>query len=337
MARKSAAEGGRDAAGGRGTAVAESAAGPGHALGSSGDPWDAPGGAARRRGGRWGGSGGRWWVWTGRAVLWALILVILVNGIRAPFERFTADDAPASGASGGGKSTGFPSGEASAFALQFATVYLNYDQKNAAAREAQLRTFLPDGTDPQFGWNGVGQLQVQSLQVAGVDARDASTATVTLLARNQDKWLRLAVPVHAGKGGSLVIAGRPALLPPPAKAALPQSGVQDRDTALESDLQSVLGTFFAAYARGDQDVLSRMSDGTAVGGLAGSVNFVQVREVVAPRGDASARTVTATVVWQLPGTGAGGELEQSYRLTLVKKAATWYVRDISGGTGPAAS
>ncbi len=32
--------------------------------------------------------------WTGRAVLWALIVVIVVNGVRAPFERFTANQAP---------------------------------------------------------------------------------------------------------------------------------------------------------------------------------------------------------------------------------------------------
>ncbi|MFB4300681.1 conjugal transfer protein [Actinomadura sp. NTSP31] len=324
------------------------------ALAASADPWDAPAperrrgrsggsGGGARGGGRWGGSGGRWWVWVGRAVLWALILVILVNGIRAPFERFTAKDggsADNSGTAKPGKGTGFPSSAAGAFALQFANVYLNYDQKNAAAREAQLRTFLPDGADAQFGWNGVGTLQVQSVQVAGVDARDANDGTVTVLARSADKWLRLSVPVYAADGGALVISGRPALLPPPTKAALPQGGVQDRDTALESTLQGVLGTFFQAYGSGDQATLSRFSDGTPIAGLAGSVSFVQVKEVVAARGAADERTVTATVGWQLPGgagAGGGGELDQAYRLTVVKKGTNWYVRDIRGTTEPNAS
>lgn len=347
MARRSAVGRGRD------TAVADETAAPGGALASSVDPsWDLPehdgrrgrsgrGGSPNggsRGGGRWGGSGGRWWVWVGRAVLWALIIVILVNGVRAPFERFTADE-PSGGAATASKSpknAGFPSSAAGAFALQFANVYLNFDQKAAPDREAQLHTFLPDGADAQFGWNGVGKMQVQSVQVAGVDARDANNATVTLLARTTDRWLRLAVPVYADKSGSLVVSARPALLPPPAKAQLPQGGVQDRDTALENELQPFLGTFFQEYATGNQAALSRFSDGTTIAGLANSVTFVQVKEVIAPKGPEGGRTVTATVVWQ-PAAGGGGELEQTYQLAMVKKGTTWLVRSIRGTTEPNAS
>ncbi|WP_433333851.1 conjugal transfer protein [Spirillospora sp. CA-294931] len=335
MARRSAVRSGRD------TAVVEEAAPPGRALGSTGDPWALPdndqGGGRRRSGGRWGGSGGRWWIWVGRAVLWALILVILVNGIRAPFERFTTKESATGGTQKPSKSgTQFPSSQAGAFALQFATTYLNYDQKTAAARETQLRTFLPEGADGQFGWNGVGVLQVQSVQVAGVDAKDDNNGVVTVLARSQDKWLRLAVPVFA-KNGALVIPARPALLPPPTKAQLPTQGVRDRDAALETELQTVLHTFFQAYARSDQATLSRFSDGTSIPGLGDSVNFVQVRSVVAPRGEAKERTVMATVAWQIPGAAAGGELEQTYELALVKKGTSWYVRDIRGTTEPGGS
>lgn len=337
MARRSAAGRGRD------TAVVEETAAPGRALASSADPsWDLPerdGPRGRPRGGRWGGSGGRWWVWVGRAVLWALIIVVLVNGVRAPFERFTADDSSGGGGAAAAKppkSAAFPSSAAGAFALQFANVYLNYDQKTAPAREAQLRTFLPDGADAQFGWNGVGKMQVQSVQVAGVDARDDHNATVTLLARTADRWLRLAVPVYADTSGSLVVSARPALLPPPTKAQLPQGGVDVRDTALENELKPFLGTFFQEYATGNQEALSRFSDGTAIAGLANSVTFVQVKEVVAPKGPDGGRTVTATVVWQL-AEGGGGELEQAYRLAMVKKGTTWLVRDIRGTTEPNAS
>jgi hypothetical protein len=170
-----------------------------------------------------------------------------------------------------------------------------------------------------------------------VDAKDAHNGIVTVLARSQDKWFRLAVPVYAASGSSLVISGRPALLPPPGKAALPQRGVQDRDGALEAELQPILGTFFQAYARSDQAALSRFSDGTTIAGLADSVTFFQVREVVAPKGPAGERTVTATVAWQIPGAAgapAGGELEQTYELVMIKKGTTWYVRDIRGSTEP---
>ncbi|TDD58251.1 conjugal transfer protein, partial [Actinomadura darangshiensis] len=127
-----------------------------------------------------------------------------------------------------------------------------------------------------------------------------------------------------------------ALLPPPTKAQLPQSGVQNRDTSLENELQPFLGTFFQEYARGNQEALSRFSNGTTIAGLANSVTFVQVKEVVAPKGPDGERAVTATVVWQ-PAGGAGGELEQSYRLAMVKKGSTWLVQDIRGTTDPNAS
>ncbi|WP_131741754.1 conjugal transfer protein [Actinomadura roseirufa] len=341
MARRSAVARGRD------TAVVEETAAPGRALGSSADPWDVPdtgrrrgrsGGDGARGGGRWGGSGGRWWVWVGRAVLWAVILVILVNGIRAPFERFTADDTATRGTPEPGKGTGFPSSAASAFAVQFADAYLNFDQKSAAAREAQLRPFLPEGAAGQYGWNGVGAMQVQSVQAAGVEARDDANATVTLIARSGDKWLRLAVPVYADKNGGMVVSGRPALLPPPKKATVPQNGVRERDTALESELQSFLKTFFDAYASGEQAALSHFTDGSPIDGLAGAVSLVAVKEVVAPKGASGQRTVTATVTWQLVGANGGGngELEQTYRLTMVK-GATWLVRDIRGTTEPSSS
>ncbi|RSN48403.1 MULTISPECIES: conjugal transfer protein [Actinomadura] len=324
MARRSAVKRGRD------TAVVDETAAPGLSV----DPWEVPDDRGRGgpRGGRWSGSGGRWWVWTGRAVLWALIIVILVNGIRAPFERFTAADAPDTAAApkSSPERAQFPTSAAGAFALQFANVYLNYDQENAADRQTQLRTFLPEGADPQFGWNGTGTLQVQSVQVAGVQARDARNATVTLLARTGDKWLRLAVPVYANESGALVVAARPALLPPPAKAALPQQEAAPRDTPLEGELQPILVTFFQAYARSDTTALSRFAAGSPISGLARSVEFLRVAEVVAPQGSAGARTVTASVVWRV----AGGELEQAYELDMVRKDATWYVKDIRGTTDP---
>src|SRR5512139_153680 len=145
------------------------------------DPWDMPGGmgapgggsgtGAKGRsarhggggGGRWAGSGGRWWVWAGRVIRWALIIVIVVNGIPAPFERFTADQPAGSGTAQPDAKSRFPVGAASAYALEFTGAYLNYDQRTAADRQRRLEYFAPEGADVQFGWNGVGQLRVQSM------------------------------------------------------------------------------------------------------------------------------------------------------------------------------
>jgi hypothetical protein len=303
--------------------------------------WDAT--TTRRRRRRWGGSGGRWWVWIGRIILWACLIVVLVNGVRVEFERFTTQPTQPQSTPKQDAKAQFPVTGASAYAMQFATVYLTYDQKNAAAREQQLQFFLPDGVDGQLGWNGTGDMRVQSVQVAGTDVRDANNAVVTVLAQANGRWLELAVPIYT-KDGQFVVSGEPALLPPPARAQLPQPATADRDTALESELQQTLVGFFKAYGSGDTVNLSRFSDnGSVTGsvtGLAGAVTFGRLKDVNAPRGAADQRQIAVTVVWQVPSVrvkGVPGELEQTYQLTVVKKDGTWYVRDIRGSTQPIGS
>src|SRR5918999_951520 len=298
----------------------------------SASQWEPEGRRGRRP---WRGSGGRWRVWIGRFLLWACILVLLATGGRAGFERSTAEPSGAPQAPKQDAKAAFPVASASAYAVQFAGVYLNYDQKNPAAREQALRFFLPEGMDGQFGWNGTGEMQVQSVQAGGADVRDANNAVVTVLAQANGRWLQLAVPVYV-KDGRFAVSGEPALLPPPPRAQVPQRPVStDRDTGLENELQQTLVGFFKAYGSGDTVNLSRFSDDESATGLAGAVTLGQLREVNAPNGAADQRDITATVAWQIPSSqrgGAPGELQQTYQLTVVKKDGTWYVRDLRGST-----
>ncbi len=285
----------------------------------------------------WSGSGGRWWVWVGRLILWAFILVVIVNGVRAPFERFNS-----SPSTGGTPSTGasdprsrFPSGAAAAYATQFTDAYLNFDQKNPQARAQALGYFLPDGVDTSDGWDGNGQLAVAFIQVAGVSVKDANNATVTMLFKANGTWLQLAVPVYA-KDGRMVISGKPALLPAPQRADLPTPASPDRDGDVESQLHATLPGFFQAYGSGDQ-TLSQFTDqgSTVVPMPSGVLTFKSLGDVIAPKGTPDQRVVTANVTWQLqsatPNT-APAQLEETYRLTVVKRDSKWYVRDIQGGT-----
>jgi hypothetical protein len=311
------------------------------------DPWDqsddkgrrgkarrGSGGGRGDRGG-WGGSGGRWWIYAGRVILWAFIIVVLVNGVRAPFERFTAK--PAAPSAPSSQKPVFPQEEASSYALSFADVYLNYDPATAAERQKQLAQFIAPGVDPQLGWNGNGKSVLQSAHVSSVEAQDANRAIVTLLVQANGKMFQLAVPVYA-KDGALAISGRPATLPAPPRAALPPAN-QDRDSALEAELQEPLTGFFKAYASGDTASLQRYSD-PPVTGLGNMFTFSALKEVEAPPGAPNARTVNATVIWQVPPgrpKTAGSSIEQAYQLTMVKKDGNWYVTDIRGSTLPAAS
>lgn len=324
---------------------------PGYPPGgfAPGDPWDTPdekgrrgkgrrgsgGGRGRGEGGGWGGSGGRWWIYIGRVILWAFIIVVLVNGIRAPFERFTAK--PAAPAAPTANKPVFPQAQASSYALSFADVYLNYDPATAADRQKQLAQFISPNVDPQLGWDNAGKSVLRSAEVSSVDVQDVNRAVVTLLVQANGRMFQLAVPVYA-KDGALAISGRPATLPAPPRAALPATD-QDRDSALETELQAPLTGFFKAYASGDTAALKYYSD-PPVTGLGNAFGFRTLKEIIAPRGDAASRTVNATVVWQVSpaqGRAAGGTLEQTYQLTMVKKDGNWYVTDIRGSTLPAAS
>lgn len=292
------------------------------------EPWDEEPKAPKKK---WGGGGGRWWIWVGRTLLWAFVLVVVVNGIRAPFERFT-ERPPATGGQTGNGEPRFPRTQASAYALQFAQVYLNYDENSSGGRQTELAHFLPEGADAQFGWNGLGQLSAQRIEVLSVDVKDDNNAIVNIVAQAGARWITLAVPVYT-RDGAFVISDKPALLEAPKKAQLPQDGGGERDEALESQLKTDLSGFFQAYGNSDAVNLQRFTAGGGITGLGAAVNFGEIREVNAPPGDSDERTVTATVMWKVPPTqprGTEGQLEQTYELVVVKKSDQWNVRSIRG-------
>src|SRR6201995_2468125 len=131
-----------------------------------------PGRPGRRPRRSWNGGGGRWLVWTVRAIIWAVLLIIGYRGIMA----IVLNETPASrsGSSGTSTPTGsatssFPATLAEAYALQFGSAYLNFNPATADQRARELAAFVPgaiSGADPQLGWNGSGVLKLESEQVA---------------------------------------------------------------------------------------------------------------------------------------------------------------------------
>lgn len=286
------------------------------------------------------GAGGRWWLWLGRAVLWAAILVVAFNGVRTPIVRaLQSDGSSTSGqASGGGQSygqdgTAYPGAAASAYALGFARVYLSYNQSSPDKRASRLARYLPKGVDAQLGWGGKGKLSLEAVEVAGVTARDATHGVVTLSVLLGDRPMRLAVPVYA-KGDTMAISGQPALMPAPERARLPHSG--DRppaDSEAEKELSRQLPGFFQAFAGSDTEPLERyLAPGASLTGFSGAVRFVSLDDVYVPQGSGGTRHVTATVTWRVPvgDKARAGELQQTYRLTVAKRGDRWYVKDVQG-------
>ena len=284
----------------------------------------------------WRGAGGRWLVWIGRAVAWAVILLIGYRGVLAIIDGRAATTPPRSPvrAAAGAQ---FPVTMAAAYAMQFGDVYLNFSPAGAARRSRDLASFLPPGADPQLGWNGVGTQRLLAEQVAGVSVTGTHSAVVTLLARlGNGRLIELGVPIYAANDG-MTVSGDPALLPGPAKVTRPAPASQGADQATAAELQSQLPAFFRAFASGDRTTLARFTlPGAHITGLNGAATFGAIDSVSAPPGG-SRRTISVTVTWRLPASPAGragsirtapASVQMSYDMTVVRQQGSWDVASI---------
>jgi hypothetical protein len=290
--------------------------------------------------GNWPGAGGRWVLWPLRVVLWTALLVITFRGITAII--FSSSLAPV-GVTGTGTGEEFPVSLAEAYATEFGRVYLGFTPQNLGQREQALAAFVPasvSAANPSLGWNGIGQLDVQSVQVADIKVQDPQHAVVTLLALLNGQLMELGVPV-AATGSGLVVSAEPAWLPAPPQAS-PPPGPRGSDPVAQRQLMNELPAFFQAYASGDNADLNRfLVHGASVTGLGGAVTFDQISALHVPPGG-TARQITVTVIWQLSdsagsvteGTqGVTSKLEMTYGVSVVDlHGGKWYVKEIGASS-----
>jgi hypothetical protein len=287
----------------------------------------------------WSGAGGRWLLWPLRVVLWATLLIIAYRGITAiVFHQASAPQA--GGTERVGPAAGqFPVTLAEAYATEFGQVYLNLSPATQGQREEELAAFVPPSVaaaNPDLGWNGTGQLRLQSEQVAGIAVQDPQHAVVTLLATVNGQLMELGVPLIAS-GGGVVVAGEPAWLPAPQQISppMPMPATQGSDPVARNELMNELPAFFQAYASGDSAALSRFEvRGVSLTGLGSTVAFDSIAGLQVPPGGAT-RQITVTVIWQLPGQASADvtKLEMAYRVSVVDlQSGKWYVNEISAAT-----
>ena len=285
----------------------------------------------------WRGSGGRWRLWPLRVVLWVALLVIAYRGVTAiivnPGGALRTEGTSSAGAAAGQ----FPVALAEAYATEFGQVYLNFSPPAQAQREQELATFLPASVaaaNPDLGWDGAGQMTLESEQVAGITVQDRYHAVVTLLATVNGQLMELGVPMVAS-GGSVVVAGEPAWLPAPQPFSPPPAVAGGSDPVAQSELMAELPAFFQAYANGDNAALSRFAArGVSLTGLGGAVAFGSIAALAAPPGGTT-RDITVTVIWQVPSQASAGiaKLAMSYRMSVVDlQSGKWYVNEISAST-----
>jgi hypothetical protein len=294
---------------------------------------DDPG--AQSRPGPWRGAGGRWAVWALRGLIWIVLIVVGVRGVVAIVLNQTTPARSPGAAAAPPPASRFPSSLAEAYALQFGSVYLNFSPASQAQRAQQLANFLPNGSDPQLGWNKAGSLTLQSDQVAGITVQDAHHAVVTLLARVNGSLMELGVPIYAA-GGGLIVSGEPAWLAAPARVTPPAPAARRSDPTTQAALTAELPAFFQAYAGGDSAAMARfLAHGASVTGLGGAVTFSSISSVYVPTGG-DTRQITVSVVWQIPGPAgaAPAQLQMTYAMTVVSQNANWYVQSIRASGQP---
>ena len=293
-------------------------------------------------GGSWRGAGGRWLLWPLRVVLWTALAVIAFRGITAIISGPSPAPAGRTGPNAAGE---FPVSLAEAYATEFGRVYLGFSPQSLGQREQALASFVPpavSAVNPSLGWNGIGQLNLQSLQVAGIRVQDQKHAVVTLLALLNGQLMELGVPV-AATGSGLVVSGEPAWLPAPPRIS-PPPAPRGSDRVAQSQLMNELPAFFQAYASGDSAALNRfLAHGASVAGLGGAVTFDSIGALHVPPGGAT-RQITVTVIWQVPVTeqpgsvtagnlGMASKLEMTYGMSVVDlQSGKWYVKEIGAST-----
>jgi hypothetical protein len=293
-------------------------------------------------GGSWQGAGGRWMLWPLRGVLWGALLVIAFRGVTAIV--FDTASAPAGGGTAPQSATGqFPVTLAEAYAAEFGRVYLSFSPQNQGQREQALTAFVPasvSAANPDLGWNGTGQLNLQAEQVAGITVQDPRHAVVRLLVLINGQLAQLGVPV-AASGSGVVVTGEPAWLSAPPQISPPPAALGRSDPVAQSQLMNELPAFFQAYANSDSAALNRFEvRGVSLTGLGGAVAFDSIGALHVPPGGA-ARQITVAVIWQLPdqsGSAAGNlgmtsKLEMTYSMSVIDlQSGKWYVKEIGATT-----
>lgn len=272
-------------------------------------------------------AGGRWLVWAGRGVLWAVLLLVGVNGLRATFAPATpAAVAPSTPAA---VAPVFPGEAAKAYAARFAADWLTFDEQAQDRRRQVLAGYGPAAGQ---GWNGAGHQTVATVVPGEVKPLGGQAAVVTVAAQvtswkdgqpGAPRWVHLAIPLAADASGRLAITDTPAFVaaPPAAPSPPAASGEVKRDAPLEQALRAPLTGFFKAWASGSPAELSYyLAPATNLAGLKGAVGFDALEALTAPAGGPQ-RQVLARVRWRQ----GQALLTTTYRLDVIERESRWYV------------
>ncbi|MEU1277673.1 conjugal transfer protein [Streptomyces sp. NPDC005805] len=281
------------------------------------------------------GSGARFARRFGRGVLWTVIVLAAVTGVRSWFIPNTPGKAPAPVVQAPPR---YAEAEAQAVASRFARAYLTWSEDSASERESALALDLVPGVEARLGWDGKGRQRVVQLYPGGVTVLEDGRARVRVealvagradpKAKPQPQWIGLDVPV-ARVGERIAVTGAPgvvALAPPgdPEPVDAPEP-----DPAMSTQSMDVVEQFFKQYADGDPSAVA--APGVRIPALPKGYELTAVSSWVVDLGKGDDRTGTAVVTWST----AGGTVSQTYRVSITRvasaEAGRWQVSGLHGG------
>lgn len=259
----------------------------------------------------------------GRVALWIAVGIVLIRGVGsiASDPAATPGDAVVEGRA-------FPDDEARAFAVRFASAYVDPPPGGLAG-------YLADGLSDQAAVTrprGPGA-KVAWATVARETSLGDSRALVTVAALTDAGISRyVTVPVARDERGGLVVSALPSFSPPPPRAALRGEDVEPLTGPGSEAVGDLAERFVRAYlSGGDSDALAYLlAPGAAVAPMPGGLAVVSFDGVdqVAATVTARRRSVRASVTVRDRETGAVYPL--GYRLEVVKHDR-WHVAEVAGG------
>ncbi|MFI1798312.1 conjugal transfer protein [Streptomyces sp. NPDC020379] len=308
-------------------------------------------------------SGAKFAVKAGRGVLWGVVALAVITGVRSwIWAPAPAKPAPAKADSG----PRYPVEEAQAVAARFARSYLTWDEGDPQARAAALARDMPRGTDTSDGWNSKGHQQVLVVQPSTVSVlgdkrarvrvdvlvntpdtapapadkgdkkddgkKDDSKNDAKKDAKSATRWMGLEVPVVQASG-RVVVTGQPGIVGVPNSGpSVPAADSKSNDMDFGDKTRGVIEEFFSKYATGESDSVA--APGASIPALPSGMTLEAVRNWTVDEGSGTDRVGTAVVSWNV----GGAAIEQTYRVKVTRvssaQAERWQVAEVHGGLTP---
>lgn len=314
-------------------------------------------------------SGAKFAVKVGRGVLWGVVALAAITGVRS---WIWAPAAPKPAPTKADSGPQYPVQEAQAVAARFARSYLTWDEGDPQARADALARDMPRGTDTTAGWNSKGRQQVIVVQPSTVSVLGDKRARVRVDvlvngpaadaapadkgdkkddskkddgkkddskkddskkdAKPAARWMGLEVPVVQA-ADRVVVTGQPGIVGVPNSGpSVPAPDSRTNDMEFADRTRGVVEEFFSKYATGEAESVA--APGASIPALPSGMTLGAIRNWAVDEGSGTDRVGTAVVSWNV----GGAEIEQTYRVKVTRvssaQAERWQVAEVHGGLTP---